>query len=114
MRLVYFALAFALIASACSVNKPAPTTVSEKMDPKRPNVELQFLTRDGCKNTERMLENLNAGISNGNITAKYVLIRQENLPADDPRTGYPTPTILVNGRDIFGLPVPEQPFPEPS
>lgn len=84
------------------------------MDPKRPNEELQFLTRDGCRNTGRMLENLNAGISAGKITAKYVLIRQENLPPDDPRTGYPTPTILVNGRDIFGLPVPERPFPEPS
>lgn len=113
MRLIYFALAFALIASACSVNEPTPT-VSKDVDPKRPNVELQFLTRDGCRNTERMLENLNAGISAGKIAAKYVLIHQEHLSSDDPRSGYPTPTLLMDGRDVFGLPVPKPPFPEPS
>ncbi len=36
-------------------------------------------------------------------------IDQEALPHGDIRRGYPTPTILVNGRDLFGLPEPEGP-----
>jgi hypothetical protein len=32
----------------------------------------------------------------------------------DPRTGYPTPTVLYKNRDLFGMPPPTPPFPEPS
>ena len=113
MRIIFFAIGFALIASACSVSEQTPT-VSKDMDPKRPNVELQFLTREGCQNTSRMLENLNAAISTGKITATYTLIHQEALSRDDPRGGYPTPTVLLDGRDVFGLSVPQPPFPAPS
>jgi hypothetical protein len=113
MRIIFFTIGFALIASACSVNKDTPT-VSKDMDPKRSNVELQFLTREGCQNTARMLENLNAAIATGKVSATYTLIQQDGLSRDDPRSGYPTPTILLDDRDIFGLSVPQQPFPEPS
>jgi hypothetical protein len=34
---------------------------------------------------------------------------QERLPEGDLRRGYPTPTVLVNGRDLYGLPVPDAP-----
>jgi hypothetical protein len=61
-----------------------------------------------------MLENLKDAIASGKLKAQFTLIHQETLPADDPRNGYPTPTILMNGRDIFGLTVPQEPFPEPS
>jgi len=112
MRIIYFAISFALIASACSVNKDS--AVGKDMNPKRSIVELQFLTREGCRNTSRMLENLNAAISTGKIAATYSLIHQDGLSPDDPRSRYPTPTILLNSRDIFELPVPQQPFPAPS
>lgn len=61
-----------------------------------------------------MLENLKAAIAEGQVSADYTVIQQAALPPDDPRTGYPTPTILLNGKDIFGLAVPKPPFPEPS
>lgn len=61
-----------------------------------------------------MLENLKVAIAEGQIFADYTVIQQATLPPDDPRTGYPTPTILLNGKDIFGLAVPKPPFPEPS
>jgi hypothetical protein len=61
-----------------------------------------------------MLERVKAAIAEGKIPADYTLIHQGSLPPDDPRTGYPTPTILLNGKDIFGLDVPKPPFPEPS
>ncbi|HQU93869.1 MAG TPA: hypothetical protein PLK77_16355 [Pyrinomonadaceae bacterium] len=61
-----------------------------------------------------MLENLRQAIAEGQISADYTVIHQSTLQQDDPRTGYPTPTILLNGKDIFDLPVPKPPFPEPS
>jgi hypothetical protein len=77
-------------------------------------VELQFVTRDGCKNTPELMENLKAAIDAGNLPAHFLVVHQSTLSPDDPRTGYPTPTILLDGKDIFDLPVPQQPFPEPS
>jgi hypothetical protein len=37
-----------------------------------------------------------------------------NDEASDVRSGYPTPTLLWKGRDIFGMPVPKPPFNAPS
>ena len=36
------------------------------------------------------------------LPAGYALVYVEDLPATDLRRGYGTPTILVNGRDMFG------------
>lgn len=38
-----------------------------------------------------------------------VTIDQESLPPNDLRRGYPAPTALVDGRDLFGLPTPSSP-----
>lgn len=80
----------------------------------RSEVRLEFLTRDGCRNTPQLLENLKAAFSEGKVPAQLTLVHQGTLPPDDPRKGYPTPTILMDGRGIFGLTAPQQPFPEPS
>ena len=48
------------------------------------------------------------------LSEPFEIIDQETLPADDVRRGYPTPTILVRGADLFGLPEPEPPFPAPT
>ena len=114
MRHIYFVFALVLGFSACnsdgSVNRGADRDVNST----EPKSNVQFLTRDGCRNTSRMLENLKAAISTGKVAVQYTLIDQGTLPPADPRNGYPTPTILMGGRDILGLPVPQQPFPEPS
>jgi hypothetical protein len=106
-----FVLLFVLVFSACNADQTV-TLQPEAMNPTR--LHLQFLTREGCKNTAVMLANLKDTISEGKISADYTVIHQGTLKADDPRTGYPTPTILLNGKDIFGLDVPEPPFPAPS
>jgi hypothetical protein len=45
------------------------------------------------------LETLGGGLT-------CVEVNQEQLPARDLRRGYPAPTILVDGRDLYGLPTP--------
>ena len=44
----------------------------------------------------------------------YQFIALETLPANDARTGYPTPTILLGDRDLFGMAPPTPPFPDPT
>ena len=76
--------------------------------------DLVFLTRDGCVNTPDMLNNLDAALRSLGLALDYPTVNLASLPATDPRVGYPTPTVLVRNRDIFGMPEPTPPFPEPS
>ena len=114
MRVVYFLFLFALAVSACSVNEPGAPAADKDVTGNKPEVKFEFLTRDGCRNTPVLLENLKAAIGAGEIRAQFTVIQQATLPPDDPRAGYPTPTILLNGSDVFGLAAPQAPFPEPS
>lgn len=107
MKHTIFVVLFAFLFAAC-------VREQTEMTPTRGQLHLEFLTRDGCKNTPVMLENLKVAIAEGKLSAEYTVIQQGTLSPDDSRTGYPTPTILLNGKDIFGLPVPQPPFPEPS
>ena len=112
--LIFLLFVCALSFSACSGLEPDGTNADKQITANRSEVKLEFLTRDGCKNTPRLLENLNAAISTGKIRAQVTMVHQGTLATEDPRYGYPTPTILMDGRDVFELPVPQQPFPEPS
>ena len=76
--------------------------------------ELVFLTRDGCVNTPDMLNNLDDALRGLNMAQDYPVVNLASFAATNPRIGYPTPTVLVNGRDIYGMPEPTPPFPEPS
>lgn len=82
----------------------------------KPSVKtnLVFLTRDGCVNTEVMKKNLDNALRAMKLPLDYQVANVGSLPRNDPRTGYPTPTVLWKGKDIFGMPVPIPPFPEPS
>lgn len=44
----------------------------------------------------------------------YQVLDLASLPASDSRLGYPTPTLLYANRDLFGMPEPTPPFPEPT
>ncbi len=77
----------------------------------RPVIEL--LGFGGCPNTPKMRAELEGALGlldgGGGGGWTFVDVDQEALPAGDLRRGYPTPTVLVNGRDLFGLPVPDGP-----
>jgi hypothetical protein len=76
--------------------------------------DLVFLTRDGCVNTPDMVNNLDDALESLGWASDYQYIDISKLAKTDARTGYPTPTALWKGKDIFGMPVPTAPFPEPS
>ena len=76
--------------------------------------QLTFLTREGCVNTPDLVLNLDDALIKLGWRRNYEHIDIGTLPKTDARTGYPTPTILWQGRDIFGLPVPKPPYPTPT
>jgi hypothetical protein len=76
--------------------------------------DLTFLTRDGCVNTPDMVNNLEDALTALKLPHDYAYINIGTLAKDDPRTGYPTPTVLWKSKDIFGMPTPIPPYPEPS
>ncbi len=84
---------------------PRPTTMKN---------DLVFVTRDGCVNTPDMLINLDDALRALGLALDYQVVNLGTLPPTDPRSGYPTPTVLYRNRDLFGMPEPTPPFPEPS
>jgi hypothetical protein len=76
--------------------------------------ELTFLTREGCVNTPDMRLNLDDALIQLGWRRNYEEINLGTLPKTDARTGYPTPTVLWKGRDIFGLPAPKPPYASPT
>ena len=76
--------------------------------------DLTFLTRDGCVNTPDMVNNLDDALTALKLPRDYQFIDIGKLSKNDPRTGYPPPTILWKGKDIFGMSVPKPPYNVPS
>jgi hypothetical protein len=76
--------------------------------------DLVVLTRDGCVNTPVMLKRLDDALRQLALDLDYSVMNLGTLQPDDRRTGYPTPTVLVRNRDLFGLPEPVPPFPKPG
>ena len=83
---------------------PAPKTMKD----------LTFLTRADCVNTPDMVNNLDDALKALGWPNDYQFIDIGKLRTGDVRTGYPTPTLLWKGKDIFGLPAPKPPFDVPS
>jgi hypothetical protein len=96
-----------ILALALAVSGPTKRPTSLKDD-------MVFLTRDGCIHTPQMAANLDDALKALRVPADYQRINIGTLPKADARTGYPTPTVLYKGKDLFGMATPTLPFPEPS
>jgi hypothetical protein len=75
---------------------------------------LVFLTRGGCANTTVMRRNLDNALKALDLAAGYHVVDQDTLRETDVRRGYPTPTLLYQDRDVFGMSVPKPPLPDPT
>lgn len=90
-----------LVMSACA---GAPT----------PDGGIVLVTRAGCEDTDTMRSNLETAARALTPPAEFTVVDLDTLPADDVRRGYPTPTLLFDNRDVFGLAVPTPPLPQPT
>lgn len=103
---VLFASLFAsilLLAAGCAGTQTKPIR-SDPVDKSQPAIVL--LGFADCPNTPILRENLSAALASLNNGWTFTEVDQEQLPSGDLHRGYPTPTILLNDRDLFGLPVP--------
>ena len=67
---------------------------------------IEFLGTGSCANSPVMEKNLQEALTLKGLAATYNFIDIKELPESDYRRGYGTPTVLVNGMDIFGAPRP--------
>jgi hypothetical protein len=70
---------------------------------------VQLLGFDSCPNTPVMHQRLLAAFARLNVSEPVEVIDQEAIPDDDPRRGWPAPTVLVDGGDLFGTAAPRNP-----
>ena len=103
-------LVLVVLMYAC--NSPA---TSKHAPPTGPQAsQLVFLTREGCAATARMRTNVDEALKSLATTAQYQVVDLDTLAPSDVRHGYPTPTLLYGNRDVFGLPEPQPPLPDPT
>jgi hypothetical protein len=75
---------------------------------------LVFLTRGGCVNTTVMRGRLDEALKSLGLAVGYEVVDQDTLPEAEVRRRYPTPTLLYEERDVFGMAVPKPPLPAPT
>lgn len=75
---------------------------------------IEFLTRSGCVQSKLMRVRAEAAIKKLALPNPYSVVDIDSLPPDDVRYGYPTPTLLVGGVDLFDMAEPKPPFPAPT
>ena len=66
-------------------------------------MRIEILGFDGCPNTPIIRSNTEAAVRALGLRADVEYIDQQTLPGDDRRRGWPAPTILISGRDLFGM-----------
>jgi hypothetical protein len=101
-----------LVALTCACASPATSRHAPPTDPRAR--DLVFLTREGCAATARMRTNVDEALKSLGTTAEYQVVDLDTLAPSDVRRGYPTPTLLYGNRDVFGLPEPQPPLPDPT
>lgn len=70
-------------------------------------MHITFLGSRDCPNTPRLRSNVEQALARLGITS-FEELDQTTMNDDDIRRGYPTPTILVNGQDLYGLTAPKE------
>jgi hypothetical protein len=67
---------------------------------------IQVLGFSGCPNTPELLYRVKFATIQSGLDVPVVYQDQQDLGESDVRRGYPAPTVLVDGHDLFGLPTP--------
>jgi hypothetical protein len=84
--------------------------IREKKRRKQMKVKLEFQYFEGCPNLIKMQNNLNEAIKGleDKIELEKVLVEDEVTAMQVKFRG--SPTLLINGEDLLGMPAPENPM----
>lgn len=106
----WIVLVVCAVATACGPAPAVPATGGGGLV----MTDLVFLTRDGCANTPLMRANVDVALRSMGLEPAYQVLDLAQLPDTDARRGYPTPTLLYAGQDVFGMEQPAPPYPDPT
>lgn len=70
---------------------------------------ITLLGFDGCPLTPLMKSRLETALSKLDETVELVEVDQDKLDPSDLRRGYPAPTVIVHGSDLYGMAPPTAP-----
>lgn len=70
-------------------------------------LKIEVLGFTDCRNAPATMTNVNKAVAAMGLSASVAYVDQEKLPEGDSRRGWPSPTVLVDGRDLFDLPAPK-------
>lgn len=70
-------------------------------------MKIEVLDFEGCPNTPQTKANVEKAVTSMGLAANVADVDQNKLPEHDGRRGWPSPTVLVDGRDLFGMPAPQ-------
>jgi hypothetical protein len=90
-------LGASLVLTACS--EPETPTMTTPYP-----YTIELVGFDGCPNTPLLRENLREGLALGRWAADVAEVDLTSLDASDPRRGFAAPSVLIDGRDLFGSP----------
>jgi hypothetical protein len=65
-------------------------------------MRIEILGFEGCPNTPIVRANVDQALARLRIQADVQYVDEAALPETDQRRSWPAPTILVDGRDLFG------------
>ena len=88
-----FLLPMLFVMAGCTATGNHPSTA----------MRITFLGSPSCPNTPKLRENLKLAVDKLGVTVGLEDINQDLLPDSDPLRRYPTPTILLNDHDLYGL-----------
>ena len=75
-------------------------------------MNVSFLKLDGCPNADKMWDGLQKAIRDLNLGITVPILDIDKLAEwGDPRAGFGSPTVLVDGTDLFGLALPSSTNP---
>ena len=70
-------------------------------------MNIEVLGFEGCPHTPRIRKNVEKAAASMGLDVRVSYVDQNKLAENDVRRGWPAPTVLVDGKDLFGMPEPQ-------
>lgn len=102
MNRARFGLYFLVLWTACQAQP--------QKEPRTNMHKVTFLTRKGCTNSPIVYKSLLSALAERGISEEPITVDLGELAKGDFRTGYGTPTVLIDDADLFGQ---SRPAPAP-
>ena len=99
---VLLSLSFISILGGCKGSVDSHNTNNNSADMR----QLIVLYFDGCPNTPKMIQSAQRAAKDLGQGWEVVTTDLQELDENDLRRGYGSPTLLLNGRDLFRAPTP--------